>query len=194
MRLKLPNATYKTELFDGETKEWQAAESSLICYDYVKNTEAAETRNTCDLFVRASIPAQSQVYLRLNKSTAPATVESGPQEATSATIKTSSQSLTLTGTDESEIELEYTDKDGKSYALAFGLQYYNPSNGTFEGNATLPSGAYIFKPKMDDQVSHPYSKMASYVVQPAEGSSTGEAAAAAMIFNFESESELTGTE
>ena len=72
--------------------------------------------------------------------------------------------MTLTGTDESEIELEYTDKDGKSYALAFGLQYYNPSNGTFEGNTTLPSGAYIFKPKMDDQESHPYSALSTFKI------------------------------
>ena len=47
---------------------------------------------------------------------------------------------------------------------------------------------------MDDQVSHPYSKIASYVAQPADGSSTGQAAAAALIFDFESQSEETGTE
>lgn len=64
------------------------------------------------------------------------------------------------GTDDAEIDLEYTDKDGKTYQLAFGLEYYNPSNGTLaDGNATLASGAYIFKPKMDDQVSHSYSHL-----------------------------------
>ena len=40
---------------------------------------------------------------------------------------------------------------------------------------------------MNDQVSHPYSKLASYVVQPIDGYDRGQAAAVAMIFDFESQ-------
>jgi len=59
--------------------------------------------------------------------------------------------LTLIETTESQIKLELTDTIGDSYQVAFGLEYYNPSNGTMtDGQSTLPSGAYIFKPKMDD--------------------------------------------
>jgi len=42
----------------------------------------------------------------------------------------------------------------------------------------LPSGAYIFKPKTEDQEAHPYSSLASYSVQ-------NGAVAAALIFDFE---------
>ena len=60
------------------------------------------------------------------------------------------QSLTVVDVSDSEVMLDYTDMTGKTSSIAFNLQYYNRSNGTFEGEATLPSGAYIFKPKMDD--------------------------------------------
>ena len=78
----------------------------------------------------------------------------------------------MTGsTDLSEVTLRYANSAGESYDLAFGLQFYRPSNGTTaEGEPTLASGAYIFKPKMDDQASHPYSMLSSYTVQPAEQS------------------------
>jgi len=49
------------------------------------------------------------------------------------TVKTSSQTLSLSGTSESEIMFDYTDVYGELFHLAFGLQYYNPSNGTYEG-------------------------------------------------------------
>ncbi len=86
---------------------------------------------------------------------------------------------------ESEIRLSLTDKDEQAtYQLAFGLEYYKPSNGTTsEGDQTLPSGAYIFKPKIDDQISHPYSKFSSYKVQPDDLSD--DSVAAAFIFDFE---------
>lgn len=102
--------------------------------------------------------------------------------------------MEYTGANGSEIELKYTDKNNKSYDLAFSLQYYNPSNGTFEGNATLPSGAYIFKPKMDDQVSHEYSLPASYRVLPAEGFDSGDEKAVAFSFDFERSDETEGDE
>ena len=70
MRLKLPFADYKTEVLNLSTKEWQKTDSSLLCFDYQENTIKAETTTTCELFVKASIPAQSQGYLRLTKSLA----------------------------------------------------------------------------------------------------------------------------
>ena len=80
-------------------------------------------------------------------------------------INMSGQSLRLIGNTTSEILLELTDADGNVSPFAFGLQYYRPSNGTTsEGNSTLPSGAYIFKPKMDDQESHPYSALSSFKI------------------------------
>ncbi len=46
---------------------------------------------------------------------------------------------------------EYTRPDGGVSHLNFTVQWYNPSNGTWnnksEGN---PSGAYLFKPKIGD--------------------------------------------
>ena len=44
---------------------------------------------------------------------------------------------------------------------------------------------------MNDQISHPYSKFASYVVQPNKGYSSGQAVAAAMIFDFDSQDKET---
>jgi hypothetical protein len=97
--------------------------------------------------VRASVGAQDLSYVRFTQKERS---EKPIQNDQPLTVKTSSQTLSISGNSESEIMLDYTDALGKTYPLAFGLQYYNPSNGTYEGEPTLPSGAYIFKPKMDD--------------------------------------------
>jgi len=52
----------------------------------------------------------------------------------------------------------------------------------------LPSGAYIFKPMMDDQDSHPYSALLSYSVIK-EGP-----VAAAMLFNFDKSVDGVGSD
>lgn len=56
----------------------------------------------------------------------------------------------------------YTPVDGKSYDFEFNLQYYNPSAG--EGLNRCISGAYIFAPDIEDQVSHLYSAFKSIEV------------------------------
>lgn len=47
-----------------------------------------------------------------------------------------------------------------------------------------PSGAYLFKPKTSDQLSHPYSAFVSYDVLPSQGSEDKTPIAAALIFEF----------
>ena len=45
---------------------------------------------------------------------------------------------------------EYTNSDGLTKDFAFSMEYYNPANGTFNGSYECASGAYLFKPKIDD--------------------------------------------
>jgi len=54
---------------------------------------------------------------------------------------------------------EYTRPDGGVSNLRFSMEWYNPSNGTWNGESEgNPSGAYLFKPKIGDQNSHAYSR------------------------------------
>ena len=86
--------------------------------------------------------------------------------------------LTVINITDSEVHVELSGGDcSPSSKLAFGLQYYKPSNGS-DSDDNVGSGAYIFKPKMEDQNSYPYSAYNSYSVQN-QGT-----VAAAFIFNF----------
>ena len=49
---------------------------------------------------------------------------------------------------------EYTNSDGLTKEFQFSMEYYVPATDKL-GTA---SGAYLFKPKLDDQTSHIYSK------------------------------------
>lgn len=48
----------------------------------------------------------------------------------------------------------------------FTMQFYNPADGTKQHNPA--SGAYIFAPDIDDQSSHPYSKIERVEVNQGE--------------------------
>jgi hypothetical protein len=52
----------------------------------------------------------------------------------------------------------------------FNLQYYNPSVGAKQHNPA--SGAYIFAPDIDDQSSHPYSKIETMEVTRGDSASS----------------------
>lgn len=78
-------------------------------------------------------------------------------------IETSNASLSFTGQDENGAsKFTYATVDGQSYDFAFNLQYYNPSAGNYPNQCT--SGAYLFVPELNDQVSHLYSAFKSIEV------------------------------
>lgn len=89
IRLKLPNASYKVEIFDSVTDSWQESTSfSQLCYDYQENTVERTSTHTCDLFVPASIEAQSQAYLKFSSSQAGEFSQAKQEASDTSTIRT----------------------------------------------------------------------------------------------------------
>jgi hypothetical protein len=71
-----------------------------------------------------------------------------------STIENSGQKLTFKECKDEICRFEYTNSDGLIKEFNFSLQYYEPATNE---NGTA-SGAYLFKPELDDQSAHVYSK------------------------------------
>jgi len=127
-----------------------------MCFTATQDTESADGFNACDLFINAEVPGLGFKYLKIE----------------SVSPLTDNASKAAPQTDDNHIEnehmlIEYLEQDvkdraifnitdknqSKSSKMAFSLQYYNPST----GEDGCPSGAYIFKPKLNDMDKQQYS-------------------------------------
>ena len=58
------NVTYKVEKI-GDDQTWTEVPSHKMCYSYTKDTPAASTEDSCELFVQSTVGAQQTEFFRL---------------------------------------------------------------------------------------------------------------------------------
>ena len=155
-----PSASYDVEVFDYESSTWNEAESTLLCYNFLKNDVEQSTYTDCNLHVKATAQPHHMTFMKLSASTEEKATPKADESATK--IETSTASLTHTGQDENGAS-QFTYATGDiSYDFSFNLQYYKPSAGNPPNIAI--SGAYLFVPELMDQDSHLYSAFKSIEV------------------------------
>lgn len=112
----------------------------------------------CNLFIRQTIRGNEFAAFQISFSALTSeSIESSESNETAWTSFLTYQSQSASDA----ARFEYL-TDTSSYDLDFQLKYYNPATPETETNEddgdNCPSGAYIFKPAMDDQKSHTYSQ------------------------------------
>jgi len=158
-RVKLPPADYSVKVFDQTSSEWTDVNSNLLCSDYEENVDVRKAYETCTLYVKATAAANSKSFFKISKTNKKESKEEvEAPEMNFGCIETSNQKLCLDSKpviDPFPI-FEYTRPDGNVSQLSFKMQWYDPDTGNDDqGN---PSGAYLFKPKNQDQKPHTYGK------------------------------------
>ena len=166
-RIKVPPANYNVQTYQHQSGAWEDAKHSLLCYKFTENNWRASHYTDCELFIDAQTNPHHFSDIKISKLSTP--FEHTPTE--DHHIQTAQQKLTFTECTDEICYFEYQNSDRLTKKVAFSMEYYNPANGTFNGTYSCASGAYLFKPKADDQVSHIYSKFekieAQSVAKPA---------------------------
>lgn len=146
-----------------DEQKWTYTPADLLCYNATKDDESAETYKACELFIKATVPAQGLSYLKIEAA--------DPTDADAATpavldtthpdsdwIRSSAYDIHYQGTDDQN-RVTFSIVDNISLATTqawFGVQYYDPY--IEDGNDS--SGAYDFK-LGTDMSKHVYSTFQS---------------------------------
>jgi hypothetical protein len=139
-RFKVKPGSYNVAVLDEILGQWRDVESNLECYDYQLN--GGSSMSDCNLFISHPISANDFAFFYVTNST---TIKEGGDVYQSK--------LTYQGqsTDDAA-HFTYQVGDGV-IDLDFQLRYYTPGTPLtefYQNSDNCPSGAYIFKPAMND--------------------------------------------
>lgn len=143
----MPPGSYSVTTYDSGS--WVTVESNMECY-YYKMNDDDQTIQTCNLFIRQPIAGGQIAAFQIEKT---AEEQQPPSSGSSNDDNWVSWLWYNTQTSEDAARFSYQITDTKVYDVDFQMRYYNPATPDTEPSDDgdgCPSGAYIFKPAMDD--------------------------------------------
>ena len=65
IRLQAPfTAAYKVFVID-ENQEWKWTPTDMLCFEATENNSEAQSYQTCELYIQATVPAQGQAHIKV---------------------------------------------------------------------------------------------------------------------------------